>query len=196
MKKNVIIYLFTMLSLGACTHSFLPKASKEPALNDYKIGEKWTHHWKRSVQGVIQAEGEDFQEVVAFKGTLGFWNGADTVLVTSTLNQKSDTPFRDWPLEVGKKWKYESNWGNDEGTSGTTSQDAEVVSFEEVAVPAGKFMAYKIEYRGTIVNSRGFNGEMKDDWWYAPSLKTYIKHVNDDGYGLYTNELIDHKKAQ
>ncbi len=196
MKKHAVIYLITLIMLSACTNVSKPSFTDEPTVNDFKIGEKWTWKWQRSVEGEIQAEGEDFQEVVEFNGTLGFWNGVDTVLISSTLNQNSSTPFRDWPLKVGKKWKYESNWGNDEGTTGTTSQDAEVVSFEEVTVAAGKFMAYKIEYRGTIVNSRGFNGEMKDDWYYAPALKTYIKHVNDDGYGIYVNELIDYTSTQ
>lgn len=193
--NKTLFYLIALLSIGACTSVSQPNSTEEPTLSEFRIGETWVWHWERSVDGEIQAEGEDFQEVVDFDGTLGFWNGFDTILITSTLNQKSSTPFRDWPLKIGKKWKYESSWENDEGTTGTTSQDVEVVSFEEVTVAAGKFMAYKLEYRGTIVNSRGFNGEMKDDWWYAPALKTYIRHVNDDGYGIYINELIAYSSA-
>lgn len=81
------------------------------------------------MQVACAVEGEDFKEAIEFKGTLGFWNGVDTVLVSSTLNHKSSTPFRDWPLKIGKKWKFETNWGNNDGTNGTTNQDTEVVSF-------------------------------------------------------------------
>ena len=193
MTKKVIFQLTTvLLFLTSCTSS----KTNQATLNDYNIGEKWIWKWSRSVDGLVRAEGEDIQEVVNYNGELGFWNGVDTVKISTTLDQKqSSTPFRDWPLHVGKKWKYLSEWENNEGTKGKTSQDVEVVSFEELNVVAGKFMAYKIEYKGIVTNSRGFKGEMTDTWWYSPDLKTYIKHVNNDGYGVYTNELIHYSKA-
>lgn len=193
MIKNVIFQLLAvLLFLSSCS----TLTTNKPALNDYNMGEKWVWHWKRSIEGAIRAEGEDFQEVVAYQGELGFWNGVDTVLISTVLNQKqSSTPFRSWPLYVGKKWKYESEWENNEGTTGKTSQDAEVISFEELNVVAGKFMAYQIAYKGIVTNSRGFKGEMSDTWWYSPDLKTYIKHINNDGYGVYTNELIRYSKV-
>lgn len=169
----------------------------EPTLEDYEIGEKWVWEWKRTVEGEVRAQGEDIQEVVHYNGTLGLWNGMDTVQIPATVDQRqSKTPFRNWPLKVGKKWKYESEWENNEGTTGKTSQDVEVVSFKELSVMAGTFKAYKIEYKGIVTNSRGFKGEMTDIWWYAPELKTYIKHVNKDGYGLYTNELTSYSNGK
>lgn len=191
--RKVFFLLTAILILSGCTTT----TTNKPTLKDYKIGEKWVWKWSRSVDGEVRAQGKDIQEVVDYHGKSGFWNGVDTVLISKVLNKKqSSTPFRDWPLTVGKKWKYESEWENNEGTKGKTSQDAEVVSFEDVTVPAGKFMAYKIEYKGMVTNSRGFKGEMSDTWWYAPALKTYIKHVNKDGYGVYTNELTSYSKAR
>lgn len=191
--RKVLFLLTAILIVTGCTTSTTIK----PTLKDYKVGEKWVWKWSRSVNGEVRAQGKDIQEVVDYHGKLGFWNGVDTVQISKFLDQKhSSTPFRDWPLYVGKKWKFESEWENNEGTKGKTSQDVEVVSFEEVAVPAGKFMAYKIEYKGMVTNSRGYKGKMSDTWWYAPTVKTYIKHVNDDGYGVYTNELISYSKAQ
>ncbi len=155
-----------VIAFNACTNA--PKttasdtATEEPTITDFKIGEKWTWKWKRSVDGKIRAEGEDFQEVVDFNGDLGFNNGNDTLKIATTLGQKpSDTPFYDWPLKVGKKWKFEVEWENNEGTKGKTSQDVAVVSFNEVSVAAGKFMAYKIVYTGRITNSRGYNGRYR-----------------------------------
>lgn len=188
-KTKTIFYVLIMLMLISC----MQPTTQKSAVADFEIGEKWTWKWKRTVEGEIQAEGEDQLEVVPYHETLGFWNGTDTVQISASLQTKqSDSPFRDWPLKVGKKWKYEHTWVNNEGTKGTISQDVEVVSFKETVVDAGKFMAYKIEYRGRIVNSRGFNGEMNDDWWYCPTLKKYIKHVNDDGHGRYVNELTNY----
>ncbi|BDD05565.1 hypothetical protein [Aureibacter tunicatorum] len=193
MTKTILIQLTAIWIIAGCT----PSQTDRPQPQDYKLGEKWVWKWHRKVEGEVKAEGKDIQEIVDYKGDLGFWNGVDTVQLSASLEYKhDDTPFRDWPLFVGKKWKYESEWENNEGTTGKTSQDVEVVAFEELNVEAGKFMAYKIEYNGTVTNSRGFNGQMSDTWWYAPELKTYIKHINDDGYGIYTNELSSYSNKK
>ena len=193
MTTKAIIPLTLLLIFTSCASI----STNQPIVKDYKLGEKWVWKWERKVEGEIRAEGEDIQEVVDYNGTLGLWNGMDTVQIPAIVDQKQgDTPFRNWPLHVGKKWKYESEWENNEGTKGKTSQDVEVVSFEELNVMAGKFKAYKIEYKGIVTNSRGFKGEMTDIWWYAPDLKTYIKHVNEDGYGVYTNELTSYSNGK
>ena len=189
MTNRVTLPLTLLLLFTFCTTS----TTNKPTLHDYHVGEKWVWSWKRTVDGEIRAEGEDIQEVVDYHGSLGFWNGVDTSLISTTLNQEQRSkPFRDWPLYVGKTWKYESEWENNEGTKGKTSQDVEVVAFEDLQVIAGKFKAYKIAYKGIVTNSRGFKGELSDTWWYAPELKNYIKHINDDGYGVYTNELTNY----
>jgi len=199
--KKSIFYLIAMIMFGACATA--PKtsannmATEKPTLKDFKIGEKWIWKWQRSVEGEIRAEGEVSEEVVEFKDGLGFSSGVDTIKIFNVLDEKpSSTPFYDWPLKVGKKWKYEESWEGNDGTKGKTSQDAEVISFEEVLVDAGKFMAYKIEYKGRFTNSRGYDGEMEDTWWYAPVIKKYIKHTNYDGQGIYVKELINYTSVQ
>jgi hypothetical protein len=145
----------------------------------------------------IRWEGEERMEVVHYNGSLGFWNGTDTVLVSNNSDRnQSSTPFRDWPLKVGKKWKYESEWKNAEGTAMITSQDVEVVSYGEVVVLAGRFMAYKIEHVGTFTNTKSGSGKMNDTYWYSPALKMNIRHVQDDGYGSYVLELYDYKSGK
>jgi hypothetical protein len=200
MKKYALLLIALGLLNGCNTASRTQKeitVTEQPSLNDYRVGEQWT--WlEKSVAGEkVRWEGEERLEVVDFNGSLGVWNGTDTVLVSSTLTQApSSTPFRDWPLKVGKKWKYESEWKNAEGTAMITSQDVEVVSYGAVAVLAGRFMAYKIEHKGTFTNSRSGSGKMNDTYWYAPALKMNIKHVQDDGYGSYVLELYDYKSGQ
>lgn len=114
MKKYALLLIAIGLLNGCITTSRTQKevtVTEKPSLSDYKLGEKWT--WlEKSVAGEkIRWEGEERLEVVDFNGTLGFWNGTDTVLVSNTLTQEqSSTPFRNWPLKVGEKWKYESEW--------------------------------------------------------------------------------------
>jgi len=185
----IILFVVAITVLYSCANE-TETVTKKPTLSEYTIGEKWTWDWKRSVDAEVRAQGEDYQEVVKFNNSLGFYNGNDTLKTATFMDTKpSDTPLFDWPLEVGKKWKYEVKWENNEGTKGKTSQNAEIVSFKEETVAGGKFMAYKIEYKGRITNSRGFDGKLEDVFWYAPEIKSYIKHTQDDGEGLYINEL-------
>ena len=197
MKKKVIFQLITIvLLLSGCK----PSPTQPPTLNDYKVGEKWTWKWESSVEGEIRGEGKDIREVVDHNGVLGLWNGFDTIPIAKILNKEkgSSSPFRDWPLTVGKKWKYESEWTNESGEKGKTSQDVEIIAFEELNVVAGKFMAYKIQYDGFIENYEvGGKGKVTDVFWYCPELKTNVKHIQDGGNGfLYTSELIEYTGAK
>ena len=211
MKNYTILVLIAFITLNACkkesaTTTTDPATSditsstpvtSEPTLNDHRIGEKWVWLEKSVAEGKIRWEGKELQEVVTFKCNLGFWNGKDTILISNTLNQEqSSTPYWSWPLKVGKKWKYESEWKNAEGTPMTTSMDVEVVSYGEEAVLAGRFEAYKIEYKGTITNSIGGSSEIHEVYWYAPELKVNIKKVQDDGYGSYVLELYDYNSGE
>ena len=197
MIEKAFIYLIVVLTFNAC--AIVPKhsATKRPTLKDYEIGEKWTWKYKMIAEGEIRSEGQVSREVVDCNGDLAFDDGNDTLKISTIVDQKpSKTPKYDWPLQVGKKWRYKYNWGINDGTKGESSQDVVVASFNEVAVAAGKFMAYKIEYKGRVTNSRGYDAIWEDIWWYAPAIKTFIKHTQDDGSGLYVKELINYTKAQ
>jgi hypothetical protein len=201
MKKYTTLFIIAIITFTACTRDVKPKEAEllteEPSLNDYRIGEKWVWLEKSVAEGRTRWEGKELLEIVSFRGTLGFWNGVDTVDVSSTLNQdQGDTPYRSWPLKVGKKWTYESDWKNNEGTPMKTSLNAEVVSYGEEAVLAGRFAAFKIEYKGTITNSIGGASNIHEIYWYAPELKVNIRKVQDDGYGSYVLELYDYKKGE
>ena len=149
MIKNTIVYLVAILIFSSCSNVLNPSATKKPALKEYKIGEKWTFKHKiTTTESLIPREGETSEEVIEFKGGLAFLNRnngiSDTIQISSGLDKKKDhTPFRDWPLKVGKKWKYDVKW-TDDNMSGHKKQDVEVISFEEVIVDAGKFMAFNI----------------------------------------------------
>ena len=92
-----------------------------------------------------------------------------------------------WPLEVGKTWRTRYFWTDKvlhPDWSGSSWQDWAVVAWEEVTVPAGTFMAYK------VVRTKGSwetASEDVDIQWYAPELQTAIKSVwhrsPNDGYG-------------
>lgn len=211
MKKYTTLFIVAMITLTSCkkeSHQSTSDTSateamasgpvtSEPTLESFKLGEKWEWIEKSTAQGKIRYEGREHREVVAFEGALGFWNGHDTIAVANTLGgEQSKTPFLSWPLKVGKKWTYESDWKNSEGTPMKTSMKVEVVSYGDEVVLAGMFKAYKIEYKGTITNAIGGSAEIHEVYWYAPALKANIKKMQDDGYGFYVLELYDYKSGQ
>ena len=189
------ILLLAMALAISCDTSV---SSGPPTIDEYKLGEQWIWKWQRSSEGEVRAQGEDIHEIIEINGELAISYGYDTVKLSVILQpEESETPFRDWPLFVGKKWTYESEWTNEGGYKGKTSQDVEVLSFEELQTEAGRFSAFQIEYKGTIENyTTGGKGNVNDIWWYCPELKTYIKHIQDDGFGLYTSELIHYSEGE
>ena len=69
-----------------------------------------------------------------------------------------------------------------------------VVSYKQETVDAGTFMAYTIEYKGTVSNSRGYNAQTDEVWLYAPKIKNFIKMTQTQDGFLYNEELIKYKK--
>lgn len=193
---NRSLVLFVFLILGACSSTMKLDGSKQPALADYKDGEKWVWKYKGvTSKGVVRAEGNDTKEIVSRDGKLAMVTGSGTTpLVDIVKPVESKTPRYNWPLEVGKKWKFEESWKSEDGTTGMTSQDAEILSFKEETVDAGTFMAFTIRYKGKITNSRGYSADTEEVYWYAPTVKTFIKLTQSQDDYLYIEELVEYSK--
>ena len=195
MKSQIVIF-FALVILSACSGSTEPGITQQPTLADYQVGEKWVWKYKGvTTEGEVRSDGEDTREIVSVDGVLGMTIGNDTIPVTDIVKaDESETPKYDWPLEVGKKWKYENNWTSQDGTTGKQSQDAEIVSYQEETVEGGTFMAYTIKYVGKVTNSRGYSANEEEVWLYAPAVKNFIKLTQTQGDFLYVEELIEYSK--
>ena len=195
--KFKIQTLLMLLLLCACT-SKKSDITKQPTLADYQVGEKWVWKYKGvTSEGEVRSDGTDTREIVSTNGVLGMTIGKDTIPVTDLVRpEKSETPKYDWPLEIGKKWRYENNWTSQDGTTGNQSQDAEVLSYQEETVEAGTFMAYTIKYTGKTTNSRGYSANETEIWLYAPAVKNFIKLTQNQGDFLYVEELIEYSKPK
>ena len=196
--KNQIIVLFAVLMLGGCTDKTGSNGTPQPTLADYQVGEKWVWKYKGvTTEGEVRSDGKDTREIVSVDGILGMTIGNDTIPVADIVKpEESETPKYDWPLKVGKKWKYENRWTSQDGTTGEQSQDAEVVSYREETVEAGTFMAYTIKYSGRISNSRGYSADEEEVWLYAPAVKTFIKLTQTQGDFVYVEELIEYSRPE
>ena len=187
--KLICLALVSLLS--SCGENSQLEAT-QPTLDDYTIGETWTWKYKGvTTEGEVRSEGEDTREIINTDGVLGITVGNDTIPLSDIVKpEKSETPRYKWPLKVGETWKYEKNWTSQDGTTGKQSQDVKVLSYKEETVGAGTFMAYTIEYKGTVSNSRGYNAQTDEVWVYAPEVKNFIKMTQTQDGFLYNEELI------
>lgn len=195
MKTHTVAFI-AFLTLCQCTGQH--GVTYQPTLADYQVGEKWVWKYKGiTTAGEVRSDGEDTREIVSKEGVLSMTIGNDTIPVADIVKpEESETPKYAWPLEVGKKWKYENNWTSQDGTTGKQSQDAEVLSYQEETVEAGTFMAYTIKYTGMVSNSRGYKANEEEIWMYAPALKNFIKLTQIQGDFNYQEELIEYSKNE
>lgn len=195
MKVHYAILLTITLCI-ACKSSTKPGITTQPTLADYQIGEQWVWKYKGvTTEGEVRSDGTDTRTIVRMNGdgNMGMIIGNDTIpLADIVKSDESETPKYDWPLEVGKKWKYENSWTSQDGTTETQSQNAEVLSYQKETVEAGTFMAYTIKYSGRTTNSRGYNAEEEEIWLYSPEVKTFIKLTQKQGDFLYVEELVNY----
>jgi hypothetical protein len=196
--KNQIALFLSIVLLSACNGPENSDLTQQPTLADYQLGEKWVWKYKGvTTAGEVRSDGVDTRMIVRMNEGLGMTIGNDTIPITDIVKpDESGTPKYDWPLEVGKKWKYENSWTSQDGTTGNQSQNAEVLSYQEETVEAGTFMAYTIKYTGKTTNSRGYNADEEEVWMYAPAVKTFIKLTQSQGDFLYVEELIEYSRPE
>lgn len=189
---NSLLKILAVICFAGPAASYAQKAEM-PAPSIFNAGDTW--EWRQIDNRTTLEEGKRTRTVVKVDGTLMFSNGANNSQISQAfIGEPASKPWRVWPLEVGKKWVYDGDWVRADGMRGNTKQDAEVVAYEEVTVPAGKFMAFKINYRGFYRNSRS-NGKQHDTYWYAPDANADVKHVRDDGGNMYTRELTIYQRG-
>lgn len=194
--KTQLTVLLSVIMLGACDSPKTFDLNQQPTLDDYQLGETWVWKYKGvTSEGEVRSDGTDKRMIVQMNEGLGMTIGNDTIPLTDIVKvDESETPKYDWPLEVGKTWKYENNWTSQDGTTGTQTHQAVVLSYKEETVEAGTFMAYTIKYTGNTTNSRGYNAEEEEVWLYTPEVKTFIKLTQSQGDFNYVEELIEYSK--
>lgn len=196
MKNSSARFLLSLALLAAPLIS-RGQAAQMPPASDFKVGDRW--EWRQLDDRTGLEERKFARTVIDVDGAIQFTNGLENYQISALIIDggylHSDKPWRVWPLEVGKKWRFEGEWARSDSATGNTRQDVEVVAYEEVVVPAGKFMAFRIEHHGFYQNARRRSGQQNDTYWYAPEARADVKHHRDDGHNLYTRELLSYKPA-
>lgn len=167
-----------------------------------RVGDSW--RWVRSDRrtGLKEWEGSRTVTAVSADRIEAAENDGPAVLtgqlhVVETANWKREPAARfiDYPLAVGKKWKFQ--YLQSSKTSRAVSRweyEAEVVGLEKVKVPAGEFDAFKVVAKGYFTNQHNTNsGYAQVTTWYAPAARTSVRTEFVEGRTDNVTELVELK---
>lgn len=192
------VFSIAVLALAVCATSALAQTADRPSV---KVGDQWQFAVYYSAPS---AEPNRVWVVTSVtpQGIEGTENGEPLILtpelnvLESPRHKESNPKTLSFPLEVGKRWRYASDWVfKAKGSKGSVIVDVTVVGSEEVKVPAGEFDAFKLVAKGSLhgtspINSQ-YAGETTTTYWYAPAARVIVRSVHHNPYlGTSTVELV------
>jgi len=195
MIRDCVIAVFT-LSLFA--EAAIAQSVDRP---DVKVGDQWKFAVYYTVPSTTPNRTWVITSVTA-TGIEGTENGEplrltrDLNVIESPRSKDSNPGLLNFPLVVGKRWQYESDWEfKPKKSSGKATVDVVVLAYERVTVPAGEFDAFKLSARealsGTSPIGSQYAGETTRTYWYAPAVRAIVKSVSHNPYlGPSTVELV------
>jgi len=157
-----------------------------PVGEDFRLGEAWEFEYCDAQPSCVpmalkvETAGAQVKFVDREPGLQWLYMQGDTTT--------SPQPWRVWPLALGQHWRFEGVTVLPQMFRTEILQDVVVAAFEEVVVPAGRFMAFRIEHRGHYTGTEG-TMVANDTYWYAPSVKMDIKHNRTRGANTATIRL-------
>lgn len=179
----VCLCMLLFSAIGILSPTFAqspPPGAKVAPLPKYHVGDQWVMDWEGTLRKpkVIKVtekghvkENEDGQQRFFDKGHNLIGRGSDGRIMSN-----ASVKIRGFPYWVGKKWKSNSFFMNNSGREISYSSNFVVEALEEVTVPAGKFMAYKISEERTYDHSQRTLSIVR---WYSPKTKSHIKRIGD-----------------
>ena len=203
-----IIFLGLLLVFLAPT-VFAQEKIEAPVWN---VGDKWVFTGEGSIEvinadqnsytlkfsdGICVAERQGHNTIIFGKPTISrthFADGGKRQKYVMGLSK-----IFDFPLSVGKQWKYGYSSPVVSPWSGHKiyydySENFKVLSWEDVQVRAGKFKTLRLEYkRVASSSSAGANIDEKitNQYWYSPDVKYFVKCQYDKDYIEKNKEVFN-----
>lgn len=184
-----------------------PAALAQPvARPDIRVGDQWQFAVYDSVPTRVPSRSWIVTAVTP-AGIEATENGAplrltaDLNVLESPRHSETNPGQLRFPLEVGRRWRYESQWTfKAKGSTGTVAMAVEVQARERVSVPAGEFDAFRLFARGSLGGTSPANSVYASDttttYWYAPAARAIVKSVHHNPYlGRTTVELVAAKRG-
>jgi len=184
-----------------------PALAQKTEQPEVKVGDRWQFVRYYSVPSTKPNLAWEINSVTATE--IAATENGELLLMTPDLNvidsperQQSDPKALSFPLEVGKRWRYTTDWiFKPKGSRGSMVVDVEVVAHEKVAVPAGEFEAFKLVSKGRVsgtspINSQ-YDAEITTTYWYAAAARAIVKSVVHNPYlGVSTVEMVAYQLRQ
>jgi hypothetical protein len=165
---------------------------------EWRIGDKWIYH-----KTIFGTSTTTFKKVIGedvFRGTpvfivrngegdmlyakpgLGFVGSRRNGKMISEVDKVNQvTP---WPLEPQKETRISFTSSDIQKNSMRNDRVILVPGKERIHVAAGEFEAIKIEvYEGS-------NGRLREEYWYSPKVKWFVKIRNYRSVGITEEELV------
>jgi hypothetical protein len=178
-----------------------PLAAQRTDVPDVKVGDRWQFVEYATVPST-RPNREWIITSVTGSAIVGTQDGEPLRLTRNLSVQDSPTVqlsnprTLEFPLEVGKRWRYDTEWlFKPKRARGKSAIEVEVTSYETVAVPAGEFAAFRLTSRETLsgtspIGSR-YDAVVTRTYWYAPAARAIVKVVSRNPYlGPSTIELV------
>ena len=178
-----------------------PAVAQSADRPDVKVGDQWmfavfytvpsttpNRTWLITSVAAIGIEGTEDGEPLRLTHDLN--------VVESPRTKDSNPMLLAFPLEIGKRWQYVTDWVfKPKGSKGTSTIDVVILAYEKVTVAAGEFDAFKLTSRETLSGTSPigsqYAGETTRTYWYAPAARAIVKSVSQNPYlGPSTVELV------
>ena len=169
---------------------------------DVRVGDRW-QYVEYDTAPSREPNRERLISAVGPDGIVGTENGAGLRLtpemnVIDSWRERSSNPrLLQFPLYVGRRWSYSNDWYFKlTGSRGSSDVEVEVLGYEPVEVPAGRYEAFKLLARTTLrgISAKGndMNGVVTTlTYWYSPSVRSIVKSDHHSVYlGRTTRELV------
>jgi hypothetical protein len=188
----------TILAFAALASPAMAQEADRPVI---KVGDRWQFV---EYYGIASTEpNRDWVVTTVTPSRIeGTENGEPLILtpelnvLESPRNKNSNPKALSFPLGIGKRWRYGTEWlFKVTGSKGTSNVDVKVVGHEKISVPAGEFEAFKLvskaSMRGVSTKNSQIEGEVTSTYWYAPAARAIVKSVTHNPYiGVTTVELV------
>jgi hypothetical protein len=119
-------------------------------------------------------------------------------VLDSPRHAETNPRLLSFPLEIGKRWRYASEWlFKFKGSRGTIDVEVVVEAHERVQVPAGTFEAFKLISKanlgGASPSNSFYGGVITTTYWYAPAVRAIVKSATHNPYqGRSAFELVSY----
>ena len=174
-----------------CVPAFAAAQADAVAKPHVKVGDRWTY--RRMDYRENRPAGEyTIRAVVADRGVIqivGVGKGRATEVDTTytdewnavSTRERVFDPHTGWfrfPLRPGDSYRttFESRAPRKGAAHARQERTVRVIGWEDVAVPAGKFRALKVESAGRFQRlDRKGGGRARNVIWYVPEVKRWVK---------------------